>query len=683
MKTRTLLGCLLLTGTLTAQTYTMPATNSSVTTCSGTFYDNGGAGSNYGDSWNANYTINPTAGNRVRLTFTSFQLESNFDFLYIYDGTSTAAPLIGIYSGTLSPGVVTASQSNSSGALTFRFQSDFATNMTGWAATISCLPLCQTITANFVSSNPAPNGSGIIRACQNQSINFVGSGTFSSSGTGATYLWSFGNGATASGTNVNYAYPAGGVYVANLRITDPNGCINNNFLNRVVQISTTPTIGTTATPSTLCTNQFSALNATVTMNSATYNCTPPISGTTFLPDNSSGVYTTSIPVNCYAAGATVTAATDIQNVCLTIEHSYLGDLSIRLICPSGAGMTLKAYPGGAGTYLGAPIDDLTSGPGTGRTYCFTPSATTLLTAGPTSTAGSPPGNSIVAGNYRPVNAFTNMVGCPLNGNWTIQITDNLFSDDGYIFNWDINFNVAPPPAYSFTPTISSQGWVAHPDLYQVSPTQANALPTTMGTHCYNYSITDNFSCSYTAQQCITVNCVSLPVGLVSFDAKAIENSRVELSWITESEEDNDRFEVDRSLDGENWEKIFVVAGAGDSQEELRYDRVDPSPYKGISYYRLRQVDTDGVEKILDVDVVNLSADGLVIYPNPTSGLLIVEGNTSELESIRLLDALGKDVTSQVKMNTKQEAKLELDLTNLAKGTYMIRTATAVYLIVKE
>ena len=681
MKTVILVGCLLLTGTFSAQTYTMPAIDASVTTCSGTFYDNGGAGGNYGGLWDADYTITPTAGNRVRLAFTAFQLENNFDFLYIYDGTSISAPLIGVYTGTVSPGTVTASQSNLSGALTVRFRSDLTTNLAGWTATISCLPLCQTITANFVSSNPAPNGSGIVRLCQNQNVNFVGSGTFSTSGTGATYLWSFGDGTTAAGTSVNKTYAAGGIYVANLRITDPNGCINNNNLNRVVQVSTTPTINTSATPATLCTNQFSALNAVITMNGVVYNCSPPVSGTTFLPDNSAGVYQTSITVNCYAPGAAIAAATDFQNVCLNIEHSYLGDLNMRFICPNGQSMVLKSYPGGAGTYLGAPIDDLVSGPGTGRQYCFTPAATTLLTAGTTSPAGTPSGNSIVAGNYRPVNPFTNLVGCPLNGNWTIEITDNLASDDGYIFNWDVNFTVAQPAAYSFTPTIASQGWVPNPAVYQVNATQANALPTTMGTHCYNYSLTDNFGCPYTVSQCINVNCTSLPVGLVSFDAKPVEHTRVELSWITESEEDNDRFEVDRSVDGEIWEKIAVLNGAGDSQEELHYFTVDPTPYRGISYYRLRQIDTDGTERISDIDVVNLSADGLVIYPNPANDYLVVEGNLQELETFQLLDASGRDVRPQIAVSEVHDSKLELNVSELAKGTYMVRTTTAAYLVV--
>ena len=679
---------LLVGNTLLAQTYTMPGTGTSnASTCSGNFYDSGGPGAlnsnQYSNNENGVYVFCPSAsGNRAQITFSMLDINNN-DFLEIFDGNSVAAASLGVYTNTTtSPGTITASVGNASGCLTVRFTSNGNGRAAGWAATLGCVVVaCQTITANFVSSSPAASG-GVVRVCQGQSVNFVGSGTFSTSGTGATYTWSFGDGTTANGTNVNHVFPAGS-YAVNLTITDPNGCFNNNNLNRQVQVSTTPTINTSATPATLCTNQFSALNAAVTMTPYVVNCTPPISGTTFLPDGTGVSYTTTVTTNCYPPGATITSANDFVNLCLNIEHSYLGDLSVRFICPNGQSMVLKAYPGGAGTYLGSPLDDPTVGPGTGRTYCFTPTATTLLTAGTTSSAGSPAGNSVVAGDYRPVDPFTNMIGCPLNGNWTIQVTDNLAADNGYIFDWGFNLTAALNAAQSFTPTIVSQGWVPAAGLYNVNATQANAVMGTMGVHCFTYSVTDNFGCTYTAPQCINVNCMSLPVGLVSFDAVAVENSRVELSWVTESEEDNDRFEVDRSIDGENWEKIYVMSGAGDSQEELHYSTVDPSPYKGISYYRLRQIDTDGTERVSDIDVVNLSADGLVIYPNPANDFLILEGNAAELESFRLLDAQGRDVKAQIPVKTTYDAKLELDITGLAKGTYTIQTSTAAYLVVKQ
>jgi hypothetical protein len=158
------------------------------------------------------------------------------------------------------------------------------------------------------------------------------------------------------------------------------------------------------------------------------NCTPVVAGTTFLPDGTGASYTTSIPVNCYGPTQTITSANNIQNICLNMEHSYLGDLQIRIICPNGQSSILKAYPGGGGTYLGCPIDNTTNNPGTGLTYCFTPTSTTLLVNGTTTTCGNPPGATINAGNYAPVQSFNNLIGCPLNGNWSI-----LFAPVSFIF----------------------------------------------------------------------------------------------------------------------------------------------------------------------------------------------------------------------------------------------------------
>src|SRR5574343_158926 len=181
------------------------------------------------------------------------------------------------------------------------------------------------------------------------------------------------------------------------------------------------------------------------------------------------------------------------------------DLQIVLICPNGQQMILKSYAsGGNGTYLGNPIDNTTGGPGTGSLYCFTPTATTLLVNGGTVTSGSPAGNSIAAGNYMTVAPFTNLVGCPLNGTWTIQVTDNLSADDGYIFNWDVNFTT-PPATGSFTPTIASQGWNAATGLTSTGLTTATITPTAAGTPCYTYTVVDNFGCTWTQNQCITVN----------------------------------------------------------------------------------------------------------------------------------------------------------------------------------
>lgn len=112
------------------QTYNMSTT--SVTTCSGNFYDSGGSAGNYGNSQNLTMTFNSGTGNRLVFTFNSFAVETCCDRLYIYDGPTNAYPLIGNY--TSSPGVVTSTGTS----LTFVFTSDAGTTFAGWDATISC-----------------------------------------------------------------------------------------------------------------------------------------------------------------------------------------------------------------------------------------------------------------------------------------------------------------------------------------------------------------------------------------------------------------------------------------------------------------------------------------------------------------------------------------------------------------
>lgn len=110
------------------------------TTCNATFVDQGGRFGNYADNLTQTVTFAPaTAGNNVKVDFSSFALELGWDFLSVYHGTTvTAANLIGTYTGNSLPPSMTSNADG--GQLTFRFTSDVVINDTGWLATISCVP---------------------------------------------------------------------------------------------------------------------------------------------------------------------------------------------------------------------------------------------------------------------------------------------------------------------------------------------------------------------------------------------------------------------------------------------------------------------------------------------------------------------------------------------------------------
>src|SRR6185437_14156025 len=70
----------------------------------GNFYDSGGSGANYNDNESFTQTITAPAGQCLSVVFTSFSTENNYDYLFVYDGTSTASTLMGVYTGNTSPG---------------------------------------------------------------------------------------------------------------------------------------------------------------------------------------------------------------------------------------------------------------------------------------------------------------------------------------------------------------------------------------------------------------------------------------------------------------------------------------------------------------------------------------------------------------------------------------------------
>jgi N-acetyl-anhydromuramyl-L-alanine amidase AmpD len=105
-------------------------TITTVNSTTGNFYDSGGNTGNYSDDERLITLIQPTNATSITLNFTSFSVESNYDYLFIYDGNSINAPLIGTYTGTNTPGVIT----SSGAALTLEFRSDCGTVGTGWQA---------------------------------------------------------------------------------------------------------------------------------------------------------------------------------------------------------------------------------------------------------------------------------------------------------------------------------------------------------------------------------------------------------------------------------------------------------------------------------------------------------------------------------------------------------------------
>ncbi len=109
-------------------------TDCRTTPCQDTLYDMGGPNYDYYNDEAYTHTIAPDKKTGVSIDFKSFEIETGYDTLWLYDGPSTNSPLIGAYTGSNGPGTVTASGN----AITLRFKSDGATTARGWTAVWHC-----------------------------------------------------------------------------------------------------------------------------------------------------------------------------------------------------------------------------------------------------------------------------------------------------------------------------------------------------------------------------------------------------------------------------------------------------------------------------------------------------------------------------------------------------------------
>jgi hypothetical protein len=111
----------------------------------------------------------------------------------------------------------------------------------------------------------------------------------------------------------------------------------------------------------------------------------------------------------------------------------------------------------------------------------------------------------------------------------------------------------------------------------------------------------------------------LPINLKSFKAYVVDG-RVKLVWTTSSELNNDYFTIENSKSGEFYQTVTKVKGSGTTGEEHTYIAWDNAPYSGLSYYRLKQTDLDGISKTFKPVTVEVDASSqqaqLVLSPNP-------------------------------------------------------------------
>ena len=172
--------------------------------------------------------------------------------------------------------------------------------------------------------------------------------------------------------------------------------------------------------------------------------------------------------------------------------------------------------------------------------------------------------------------------------------------------------------YPFVWQVSTNGGSSWSSLTIASPysTRGDTLkiyPANHGINGYRYRIAStNSPCvAYSSSGTLSI-ATELPVKLTAFYGQKYGNKNV-LYWVTASEIDNDRFEVERADSALNWSSIGIVKGMGTTTSQTEYSFIDALPIQGSNYYRLKQVDIDG--QYAYSDIISITNDTDVKYYN--------------------------------------------------------------------
>ncbi|TAH20799.1 MAG: T9SS C-terminal target domain-containing protein [Cytophagales bacterium] len=178
----------------------------------------------------------------------------------------------------------------------------------------------------------------------------------------------------------------------------------------------------------------------------------------------------------------------------------------------------------------------------------------------------------------------------------------------------------------------------------------------------------------------------LPVTLIEFSGKIVNNNTAKLLWKTVDEINNDFFLIEKSSDALSWKTIGEVVAQKDVEFVRNYSFIDGNMTSEYAYYRLKQVDKDGrfsysniiyLPKQMELNKIKIN-----IYPNPTNGVVFIESTQNELSDIQVYNSLGQEMHSIIIRYISSNV-YHLDITNLAQGVYYVKTKSLTKTVIKH
>ncbi len=495
-----------------------------INTCAGLFKDSNPGGS-YSNNESYSVTIAPgTPASAIELRFDTLALGLG-DTLFIYDGINVLASSVAIFIATSGPTSVRGSAANTSGALTIRFKSDNTTTLNGWSASIRCKPPCQKIVASVFATSPQVDAQGFISICTGQSILFKGKGNYiendvvyHQSDTLSRFSWRVTDNRDTSGIfldSFRHRFSREGGFLVELKITDTAGCINNEMASVKVRTGIRPQFNI-STPIRNCSTDTIRVSSRPQMVVGSFSNPPIIADSIFLPDGTNVAYQTTLNINQFSPGQTLNNINDLRGILVNMEHSWLGDIEISIKAPNGATARLK-YSTGVGTgwesFLGEPVDEpsathpFSQVAGKGYSYVFSPNPTFGTMAAEkgkyrysyVDNAGQVVNNHtyLPAGSYASEESLSQLLGTPLNGQWTITVVDKFAVDNGFMFYWTIQFNpLLYPNSEIYSTTFNTGAWSPALNIVSGTDSAATIVLNAPGTFPFTYTVTDAFGCRH-------------------------------------------------------------------------------------------------------------------------------------------------------------------------------------------
>jgi len=259
-------------------------------------------------------------------------------------------------------------------------------------------------------------------------------------------------------------------------------------------------------------------------------------------------YESSLTYDEFPEGTTYNAG-DIDSIGINFEHSDMGNIQIKLTCENGNSVILKNYDNTNHAYLGEPVDDEASSE-SGITYQYYWSD-----ASSSGTINSTTLSPIPEAAYLPEQSFDNLAGCPMNGTWTIDITDNQNTDNGFIFSWIIKFKTdILPKRWAFKDTLlqykeinniiygtywegkNAGGTTILTDNDTITG-NASASPEVYGPNGYKFHVINNFGCPQDTVIILKAEKASATASPENGEAKLNVTFKNTTSWATEKEWD--------------------------------------------------------------------------------------------------------------------------------------------------